>query len=644
MDRLLAYRMPLRFLFLAVIVRAGSGALCDAAPSILPAASAEAMFRNSLNRSGVYEDSNSGNYSGVLWHKQTGGAVRSSPVIAGGIVVIGSADGNLYALDASTGYEKWRFSADSAVTSTAAIASGRVFFSSRAGTFYAVKFEDGKLLWKTSFRPDAPRAFEHETGEHPAYYDSEYFLSSAAVFNDTVVVGGGDGWVYALTAQSGLPRWKFRTEGRIRSSPAISQGVVYVGSYDGSVYAITFASGKLLWQYDTKGRALNSADFGFDRRSILSSPSVTDGVVYIGSRDAHLYAIEAATGTLKWQSDYEKDNMTWAISSPAVRDGVVYMGTSDGGFVHALRAADGRELWRFKMPSRVWASPAIAGSNLYITNQSGDLYAVNATTGKETWHFQTRASVQSSPAVVGGIVYFGSNDGGVYAIRVDGPQPLRQGVYWDAETAKISAAMSSEDTYKQYANVRDFFHGRGYEVLTSATVLHWLATRIADRAPSVVVFPTDFLSTKLAGPDPAHGPFRRYLDSGGKVVWIGDYPPLLLQLIIHGHDITGAEIRWDDSSKLLGISLKGALDNEFGNNQVTPAGRDWGLADWWLGVWDLPPSNEITPLSLDERNYVGAWVKNYGGAPGTGFVYIGLRTWNSEMLQHVALVSEYRPR
>jgi glucose dehydrogenase len=169
---------------------------------------------------------------------------------------------------------------------------------------------------------------------------------------------------------------------------AISQGVVYVGSYDGSVYAIAFASGKLLWRYDTKGRALNPEDFGFDRRSILSSPSVTDGVVYIGSRDAHLYAVDAAKGTLRWLRDYEKDNMTWANSSPAVRDGVVYTGTSYGGFVHALRTADGHELWRFKMPSRVWASPAIAGSNLYITNQSGDLYAVDAVTGKETWHVQ----------------------------------------------------------------------------------------------------------------------------------------------------------------------------------------------------------------------------------------------------------------
>jgi eukaryotic-like serine/threonine-protein kinase len=645
LNSLPLHHLPMRFVLLVLIQCVGSSVLCAAAQSIPADAAPAAMFRNSPTRSGVFEDSGSGNYSGVLWRKQTAGAVRSSPIIAGGIVVIGSSDGNLYALGAKTGHEEWRFAADSAVASTAAIASGRVFFSSHAGTFYAVKFEDGTLLWKTRFGPDVPRAYEHETGEHLATYDGDFLLSSAAVFNDTVVVGGGDGFVYALNAQSGRLRWKFRTAGRVRSSPAVSQGIVYVGSYDGSLYAIAFDSGKLIWRYDTKGRSLNSADFGFDRRSILSSPSVSDGTVYVGSRDSHLYAIDAATGKLKWLCDYEtNDNMTWAVSSPAVRGELVYMGTADGRFVHALRTADGRELWRFRMPGRVWSSPAIAGSKLYITDQSGGLYAVDANVGNESWHFQTGASIQSSPAEAGGMIYFGSNDGGVYAIRADGVQQLRRAVYWDAETARVSVGIDLEIAYKNFATVRDFFQARGYEVLSSSTVEGWLAGRKSDRAPSVVVFPTDILPVQLAGADPAHGPFRQYLDSGGKIVWLGDFPPLLLNLMVDHDTITGSSIRWDDSSKLLGIAMKGGLKNEFGNNQVTPAGRDWGLPDWWLGTWDLPPSNEMVALSLDDREYAGAWVKNYGGAPGTGFVYIGLGSWNGEMLQHLALLSEYRPR
>src|SRR3989442_1797778 len=57
-----------------------------------------------------------------------------------------------------------------------------------------------------------------------------------------------------------------------------------------------------------------------------SSPAVVDGTVYIGCRDAHVYAVDAATGRKKW--DYPTSK-SWVISTPAVRDGMVYVGTSD---------------------------------------------------------------------------------------------------------------------------------------------------------------------------------------------------------------------------------------------------------------------------------------------------------------------------
>jgi hypothetical protein len=54
--------------------------------------------------------------------------------------------------------------------------------------------------------------------------------------------------------------------------------------------------------------------------------------------------------------------------------------------------------------------------------------------------------------------------------------------------------------------------------------------------------------------------------------------------------------------------------------------------------------NEVTVLSLDERGFAGAWVKNYGGAPGTGFVYLGTKNWDSEILSRLEMAAEYRPR
>jgi outer membrane protein assembly factor BamB len=93
-----------------------------------------AMFRNRLDHSGFYADRSGGIYGGVMWCKQTQGAVRSSPTVAQDVVFAGSCDGNLYALDVNTGNERWKFSTGSAVLSSATVSEGRVFFSSYQGT------------------------------------------------------------------------------------------------------------------------------------------------------------------------------------------------------------------------------------------------------------------------------------------------------------------------------------------------------------------------------------------------------------------------------------------------------------------------------------------------------------------------------
>src|SRR5271167_902558 len=143
MSKLYPYQRLARRVVLGVIV--GAFSISPFGRGKAAASDRAAMFRNTLDHSGVYPDSSSGVYGGVLWRKQTGAAERSTPTIAGGVVFVGSSDGNLYALDANTGHGKWTFGADSAVASSATVASGRVFFSSYKGTFYAVNFADGKL-------------------------------------------------------------------------------------------------------------------------------------------------------------------------------------------------------------------------------------------------------------------------------------------------------------------------------------------------------------------------------------------------------------------------------------------------------------------------------------------------------------------
>jgi outer membrane protein assembly factor BamB len=182
---------------------------------------------------------------------------------------------------------------------------------------------------------------------------------------------------------------------------------------------------------------------------------VVDGTVYVGCRDAHVYAIDAATGHKKW--DYPT-NKSWVVGTPAVRDGLVYVGTSDSSRFMALDAKTGRLRFNFKAGGYIFSSAALAGDLAYVGAQNGRLYAIEAKTGNLAWEFQTESSktdpmkilnpdgtlkqevfaplfgdfedmyidiyrltsigaIVSSPAIDKGVVYFGGLDGNLYAVQ-----------------------------------------------------------------------------------------------------------------------------------------------------------------------------------------------------------------------------------
>ena len=104
-------------------------------------------------------------------------------------------------------------------------------------------------------------------------------------------------------------KWKFKTENWVSSSPAVANGVVYFGSWDRNLYAVDINTGQEKWKFKANG-------------SISSSPAVVDGVVYFGSNGRILYAVDINTEKEKWRyRTYSR-----VPSSPAVVDGVVYFG------------------------------------------------------------------------------------------------------------------------------------------------------------------------------------------------------------------------------------------------------------------------------------------------------------------------------
>jgi outer membrane protein assembly factor BamB len=559
------------------------------------------MFRGGPAHTGVYQGGGA-TLIGLAWRAPTEGDVISSPTIANGVVYVGSGDGGLYALDLATGTRRWRYDAGSAIPSSPAVGDGLVFATAADGSIFAVDANTGARRWRLMTGPDLSLPWGHESGD--------YYRSSPTYVDGTVVVGAGDGGVYALDAASGQRKWRAQTEGRVRASPAVANRRVYAASFDGRVYCLDLASGAVRWKYNTEGTTLASASYGFDRRSIQSSPAVDDGIVYVGARDGFLYAIGAEDGKLRWRVDHK---ISWVITSPAVSGHTIYAGSSDAHFAQALDTL-GAERWRVSTDVPVWSSPAVAGDLVYFGDAAGRLHAFDRATGAEKWMFRTGAQVFSSPAISGEFVVVGSTDGGVYALRAGGGPAHLRAVFFDSTYVKAA-------TVRQPDLMARYLKNRGYQTVDAAALEKFLAARIEDHTPSVVVFAIDQAPSAIVTTPLGQSLLRRYLDAGGKVVWPGK-PPLIFPM----DPATGAspsmtEMNWSAPNDLLGVPHDAAIFDMRGV-RPTAAGTRIGLPPHWRDSWSVAPSGVTTVLGVDEWGLAAAWIKRYSGAPGTGFVRV----------------------
>ena len=249
-------------------------------------------------------------------------------------------------------------------------------------------------------------------------------LTSPAIVDSAAYIGSDDHFLYAVDLATGKQLWKFETGGPVRSSPAVVDGVAYFGSYDGLFYAVDAGSGKLKWKFETAGEKRFEAKglHGFKPSSQTipdfwdtwqSSPAVSGGLVYFGSGDDNLYALDVASGQCKW-----KFTTAGVVhSSPAVADGLVYFGSFDS-YLYALDAQTGALRWKFKTgedPKNfnqvgIQASPEVVDGVLYFGCRDAHLYAVDAKTGKEKWKFDNHGTwINAGTVIQAGTLYVGAS-------------------------------------------------------------------------------------------------------------------------------------------------------------------------------------------------------------------------------------------
>lgn len=219
------------------------------------------------------------------------------------------------------------------------------------------------------------------------------------------------------------PLWSFKCEDEIRGTPTISQGILYIGSYDNNLYALNAADGKFQWKYPTDG-------------GVVSRPVVADGNIYFGSEDRRMHVVSVRSGKVVW-TYYTSGPIR---SSPRIAEGHIFIGSDDTN-LHAVNLNTGRMVWRFETAGAIRSTPFVQDELVYVGSESGDLYAIDFR-GELRWRFHAKRAITSSAVGTEQVLFFTSVDSTLYAL-----DPRNGWVLWRFRLGKpsISTPCTAED-------------------------------------------------------------------------------------------------------------------------------------------------------------------------------------------------------
>jgi outer membrane protein assembly factor BamB len=264
----------------------------------------------------------------------------------------------------------------------------------------------GAVLWAAPVAAATPRAVQPvSTTDWPQFgltADHRAFNTTETTLSTATVGQLKQTWLLDATPFADL------------QGPALVGGVLYFGAEFAAIpeqncmYAVDASTGEILWQSE-------ATQDGF-----TSAPVVEGGlVIAVAGFPGAVYAFDRATGATVWTKPIS--NQGAFESRPVVADGVVFVNAPQyGGKLYALDAASGTELWSFTVPQDLLiGAPAVSGDEVFAGTQGGTLYAFKAATGTPRWKADVGVSGFIGITAGPGLVFAGNQDHTLYAFDVD---------------------------------------------------------------------------------------------------------------------------------------------------------------------------------------------------------------------------------
>jgi outer membrane protein assembly factor BamB len=282
------------------------------------------------------------------WEFKAGGRFEAAPLVSGDLVLAGSSDGRLYALEMGGGKVRWSYDAQEEVGTTPVVADGIAVVMTLQDSLIGVDARTG--AWKWRHRREGKEGFTIRGA------------ARAAVVGDLAIGAYSDGTVAAVDLHSGTVRWERRVapQGDFMDVDGLrADGErLYVAAYSGSVQALDARTGKELWSVKAPGACRVTAGAG-----VVVAVTVTQ-VLGIGAQD----------GKVRWTVPLGGDpaGAPVMVAASGVRAAV-----PNGRGLLYIDVVAGRLLRTFDPGTGVSAPPAILGKRAYVLSNGGDLIALD---------------------------------------------------------------------------------------------------------------------------------------------------------------------------------------------------------------------------------------------------------------------------
>lgn len=301
----------------------------------------------------------------------------------------------------------WEYHTAGCLPHAARLSKDDLILGTCARSVHRISKTNGKKIW-TFAVPDSLGTAVHGT---PAISDSLIFFGTDGGWEFRTA-----GALYAIRSGDGSLRWKLEPGFGISGEIAVSKNLVYAITLDDRLIAVSKLTGKVLWDKQSKWFYYASV-----RSPLVSSPLVSDSIIYFPGRDSTLYALRAKDGSTLWECKLGDE----PLSRATLIDNQILLGTLDS-VLSLIDIRTGKVTASRKLDHRPVKIPLITDSAifLYLADRSNEprfLAAFSRDLKEEKWRAKTTDQTESpyfcsnQLARINGAILAGTYDGLVLA-------------------------------------------------------------------------------------------------------------------------------------------------------------------------------------------------------------------------------------